>query len=124
MRLQKALIAAKRPATQTDAAKQLGVEQPTISGTWNKPGRAPEMDKVLAMALELNVCVEWLYTGRGPMHPAVALDAYGEELLGVWHQLDEKTKWIITGYAVAKASGIEEDASPFVASPLAAPRPT
>ncbi len=108
-RLQLALKKAKRESTQEYAARLFGVKQPTISGTWNKKGKAPEIDKILEHAKELNVCVEWLATGDGPMHPLPKFDSYAEELWAVWDRLDDTTRRAIAGYAVGKASGIEQN---------------
>lgn len=106
-RLEMALKAAKRKATQVAAAKQFDVEQGTVSGTWNKPGRAPELDKVVRMSKELNVCVEWLYTGRGPMHPLPNLDHVAEELLRLWPRLEDNARTAILGFATVSAEGGE-----------------
>lgn len=112
-RVKLAMIAKGRKPTQINAAKIAGRAQPTISEIWNKPGGAPELEVVVRLATTLEVCVEWLYTGRGPMKPAAAIDAIGQELLSVWDQLDEKTKRVIAGYALGRANGLgESDSGP------------
>lgn len=80
--------------TQTRLAKIAGVSQPAVH-EWGMPGRAPEHARVLKLALELNVCVEWLYTGRGPKHPPAQPD---EPFLACWQNLDPDTRKQIALY--------------------------
>jgi DNA-binding XRE family transcriptional regulator len=56
-RVKEALSEAGRNATQTEAAKIAGVEQPSVS-LW-KTG-APSLDNAIALAMALNICVEWI----------------------------------------------------------------
>lgn len=79
----------RQKPTQEKIAKIAGVTQPAAR-EWDLPGRAPEHAKVLKLAMELNVCVEWLYTERGPKHPAV--DAESDPFLRQYSQLDQDTR--------------------------------
>lgn len=82
--------------TQTRLAKIAHVSQPAVH-EWGLPTRAPAHDAVLLLARELNVCVEWLYTERGPKHPPLAPDA--EQFVQAWEKLDDETKRQVARYA-------------------------
>lgn len=86
----------ERP-TQTRLAKITGVSQPAVF-EWGLPGRAPDHAKVLKLATELNVCVEWLYTERGPKNPQKATDS-PEPFLRDWDKLDPEVRRQIARYA-------------------------
>lgn len=86
----------ERP-TQTRLAKITGVSQPAVF-EWGLPGRAPDHAKVLKLATELNVCVEWLYTERGPKHPQKLVDS-PEPFLRDWDKLDPDIRRQIARYA-------------------------
>lgn len=87
----------KERPTQTRLAKLAGVSQPAVF-EWGLPGRAPDHAKVLKLATELNVCVEWLYTERGPKHPQKAADS-PEPFLRDWDKLDPDVRRQIARYA-------------------------
>jgi len=78
----------ERP-TQVRLAKIAGVSQPAVF-EWGLPGRAPAHSQVLLLAKTLNVCVEWLYTERGPKNPAVIQDA--ESFVQTFQALDPELK--------------------------------
>jgi hypothetical protein len=86
----------ERP-TQTRLAKITGVSQPAVF-EWGLPGRAPDHAKVLKLATELNVCVEWLYTERGPKHPQKSADS-AEPFLRDWDKLEPELRRQIAKYA-------------------------
>jgi transcriptional regulator with XRE-family HTH domain len=48
--------------------KTFGVSKSTISD-WRNGKKVPSMDSAIAISLRLNVCVEYLLTGRGPKRP-------------------------------------------------------
>jgi hypothetical protein len=85
----------ERP-TQMRLAKIAGVSQPAVH-EWGLPDRAPAHPQVLRLAKELNVCVEWLYTERGPKNPPQPEAA--EPFLEKWQQLDETTREQIARFA-------------------------
>jgi hypothetical protein len=85
----------ERP-TQIRLAKIAGVSQPAVH-EWGLPERAPAHPQVLKLAKELNVCVEWLYTERGPKHPPQPDPA--EPFLEKWQQLDDETRGQIARFA-------------------------
>lgn len=86
----------RQRATQTRLAEIAGVSQPAAH-EWGLPDRAPEHGTVLKLARELNVCVEWLYTERGPKRPPPPPEA--ESFLAGYSQLDEDTQKQIANYA-------------------------
>ena len=110
-RLKEALKEAKKPTTQTFAAGFAQVTQPSVS-LWNKPNAGPELATGVSLANRLNVCVEWLYTGRGPKHPGVPGDPHAEVLQGLWPQLSEETKRDLIGMARLKAMPKEDGPFP------------
>jgi len=75
---------AGQDTSQTSIARDLGIFQSAV-GKW-KRGKGASHKHMLWIAGTTGVCVEWLYTGRGPKHPAKpdvlelidALDALSE----------------------------------------------
>jgi DNA-binding XRE family transcriptional regulator len=101
-RVKEALRDRGLPATQTYAAGIAGVSQPSISD-WNKQGNAAELANALKLAKRLGVCVEWLYTERGPKRPGRPDDALAQRLWDLWPRLPEDVKAEIIGHAAFKA---------------------
>jgi DNA-binding XRE family transcriptional regulator len=83
-------------ATQVRLAKIAGVSQPAVH-EWGLEGRAPAHAVVLKLAHELNVCVEWLYTERGPKRPPAQPDT--EQFVQDWQKLDDEMKRQVARYA-------------------------
>lgn len=110
IRLKEALLRARKPATQIHVAKVLGIEQPSVSD-WNKPGGFPEVERAVKAALYANVCVEWLFTERGPQYP-IPEDPTAQRLWTLWPQLDDITKGKIIGIAEDRAHQLGEDRVP------------
>ncbi len=67
-RLRLACEAAGVPATQAALSRLFGVST-TIVWHYLNGEKLPSMAKAILIATKLGVCVEWLLTGRGPMHP-------------------------------------------------------
>lgn len=97
-RLQEALADDGKATTQEFAAKFAGVSQPSVS-LWNRPGKVPELETGIDLATRLKVCVEWLYTERGPKRPGIPDDQYAQALWAVWNRLDNDTKRDLVGAA-------------------------
>jgi hypothetical protein len=75
------------------------------SGTlWNKKDGGARLGIARKLAEKLDVCVEWLYTGRGPMRPPPD-DSVMRELLALWPQLNEGTRRDLLGFARIAADG-------------------
>lgn len=105
--------------TQVFAAKIAEVKQPTVSD-WNKPGKAPELDNALKLALALDVCIEWLYTGRGPKRPGIPLDRYAQQLWELWPQLTDGERGKLLGIALGSVPSADPVAPrPFSRDPTA-----
>lgn len=51
--------------SQGELARLVGVSQPTISD-WENGKTEPTVDNLRSLAVELDVCFEWMATGRGP----------------------------------------------------------
>lgn len=54
--------------TGRDIAKRLGVTEPMLSN-YRSGKKLPAMKKAILLAIKLNVCVDWLLTGRGAKRP-------------------------------------------------------
>ncbi|MBQ4132331.1 MAG: LexA family transcriptional regulator [Desulfovibrionaceae bacterium] len=54
--------------TQAELAEKLGVSCMSLSN-YMKGLRAPDIVLAGRLAFELNICLDWLVTGNGPMHP-------------------------------------------------------
>lgn len=117
LRVKEALIDKRLPATQKYMAGRLDIEQPSISD-WNKPGGFPEMARVVEIGKMLNVCVEWLYTGRGPKR-LPPTDSLAQQLWALWDRLDDATKGEIVGLARGRARPVE--ANPLIDATLEPP---
>jgi len=76
----------KEKATQARLAALAGVKQPSVND-W-KDGY-PAMDTAVRLATALGVCVEWLFTERGPKRPP---DADNPTLALLLSQLDDRQK--------------------------------
>ncbi len=59
------------PDTQNELGKALGVSGP-MAHNYKKGIKLPSMATALRIAQKTGVCVEWLLTGRGPVHPGAA----------------------------------------------------
>jgi hypothetical protein len=106
-RAKEALAEARLPATQVFVARFLGVAQPSISD-WNKPGGFPTLENGIRLAQKLNVCVEWLYTERGPKRP-IPDDPVAQRLWDAWPLLDDVTRGELVGIATSRAIRPESD---------------
>lgn len=82
--------------TQVRLAKIAGVSQPAAR-EWGLPDRAPDHTRVLKIARETGVCVEWLYTGRGPKYPPPTQDS--DPFLKEYGQLDEEKRRQLINYS-------------------------
>lgn len=87
---------------QTAAAKMVGIRQPSVAG-WKK-GATPELKHVLILARKLNVCVEWIYTGRGPKRPGSDLPPDLGEIADFWERLPLDVRSEILSFARFKRS--------------------
>lgn len=74
--------------TQRQIAALISVKQSSVA-KW-AAGGSVDMDNVKALAKKLDVCVEWLVSGRGPKFPTEPFMADGETaaLLALWEELD------------------------------------
>lgn len=91
-RMKEAARLANFPPTQSGIAKMLGIKQPSVA-EWNQ-GKMPTIDRVVLAAQRTKLCVEWIYTGRGPKFvlPTQKDDALLNELLVVWEKLSLETR--------------------------------
>ncbi len=87
---------------QTAAAKLIGIKQPSVA-EWQAGTSMPSIANVTKLAVKTNVCVEWLYTNRGPKHPGPPAEALAERLWSSWGRLSNDDKIELAGYAAIKA---------------------
>jgi transcriptional regulator with XRE-family HTH domain len=93
--------AEKYPAeatTQKVVGERLGIAQSDIS-RYKTGERLPRWERVIGVAVELNIAVEWLLTGRGPKRPIQELPPGIEELLEFWDKLPPEAQSTVIGYA-------------------------
>jgi hypothetical protein len=67
--------------TQKDAGVLIGGPWPQSTAKKWKNGGLPTMENAVALAEKLDVCVEWLLTGRGPKHPLSKIEVSTVEWL-------------------------------------------
>jgi transcriptional regulator with XRE-family HTH domain len=103
LRIREALRDNRRRGIQQEAADICGIKQPSVA-EWVSGESIPTMDNVLKLSEELNVCVEWLYTGRGPKHPGPPEDPHAHQLWEFWPRLTADARSRIVGSAEALAS--------------------
>lgn len=72
-RFKEACRDAKVPTTQDALGKFFGVSGVMV---WNyyHGEKLPSMKTAIVIAQKLDICVEWLLTGRGPKHPGDMVD--------------------------------------------------
>lgn len=87
----------KKKPTQTRLAELAGVSQPTVN-EWGEPDRYPSMPTAVKLSRELDICVEWLLTERGPKYatlPEPTLDP----LLTQWRGLRDEQRAQLARFA-------------------------
>lgn len=87
LRVQEAMKDAGLPTSQKAVADLLGIKQPSVN-KWAKGGK-PTMDHVITLSVKLKVCVEWLYTERGPKRP---MDKESARLLDLYQRLNQRQR--------------------------------
>lgn len=85
-RLRDALKDRGQPVTQKQVARRFGVRQPTISGTWAKPGKGPEIALGTRIAAEYHLNIHYLYTGEGAAEVPPP-DPLTQDLLRAWMRI-------------------------------------
>lgn len=86
------------PTTQKAVGEKLKVAQSDIS-RYKTGERLPRWDRVIGLAVKLDVAVEWLLTGRGPRAPIQSIPPGIEELLEFWDKLPPEAQQTVIGYA-------------------------
>lgn len=98
-RFKEAARLARFDATQQGIAKMLGIKQPSVAD-WNRGGM-PTIDRAVTAARKSGLCVEWLYTERGPKFPPPASsdDPQLRELVALWDKLTAESRTALIGTA-------------------------
>jgi len=100
MRMADAIGTDEKPASQADIIRafkpQYKISQSSVSKWAN--GGFLQFEKAIYFCQRYNVCVEWLYTGRGPKHPDSARSEL-DSLMVILDDLDDDTRKEIEAYA-------------------------
>lgn len=88
--------------TQKECAALLGITQPSV-WEWAAPGGSPSLENAIVLGRRLNVCVEWILTGRGPKRPGPPMEPAAEALWNTWGRIPEELRPQVVGFAEAKA---------------------
>jgi len=105
VRVQEAFRDKGLPHTQKAVAQFLNIKQGSISD-WNKPGKGIRLEHAQAIGKRTGVCVEWLYTERGPKYAGPPEDALGARLWKLWPKLSDTAR--LEAYDAANAALIRE----------------
>ena len=100
-RVKEALQDAGYKGIQKDVEKICGVQQGSVS-EWNTPDGGPSLDNARKLAVELNVCTEWILTEQGPKRPGPPMDAAAQQLWNLWGRIDDGDRQQIVGFAAGK----------------------
>ena len=79
------------PRTQTAVAKTCGITQPAVQ-RWSVGTNVPTLKQAIIFGQKMGVCVEWIYTGRGPKHPTAKPGSATDTVLKLFHALDTASK--------------------------------
>jgi transcriptional regulator with XRE-family HTH domain len=90
-----------RPYTQESVGKMFGVSQKGAR-KWLKGEGFPKTEQCIAIAKKLDVALEWLMTGKGPMrmtNPGVEAASMAEAVLDVWMMMSPEVQqeWLDFG---------------------------
>ena len=91
------------PRTQTAVAKTCGITQPAVQ-RWAVGSNTPTLKQAITFCQKTGVCVEWLYTGRGPKHPEAKPGSATEAVLQIFHALDNESKNEVLRFAEFQAA--------------------
>lgn len=85
--------------TQRRLGQLSGLQQPSVF-EWGEVGRGPAIPNGIRLAKALNVCVEWLYTERGPKRPGTAEqpDEDLSPILEAWPDLSPELRRQVVRY--------------------------
>lgn len=95
---------------QTEIAGLLKIKQPSVY-EWEAGESMPSIRNTIKLATRTNVCVEWLYTGRGAKHPGPPDEPLAKKLWSAWGNLTDEEKSELCAYALIKA---EKKQSPLL----------
>lgn len=94
-RVQEAMRDKGLDPTQKVAGKLIGISQPSVH-KW-KHGGQPKMEHAVSLASKLGVCVEWLYSERGPKHP-----------------MDEESSYLLNTFRLLKSDRLRDKAIAYI----------
>lgn len=87
------------------------VSTATIS-YWRNGVKLPDIDHAVEIARKLDVCVEWLLTGRGPRAPKADYDSRLRDIVALWPKLSESDQETLRVLAEHKAQPPEPPPQP------------
>lgn len=88
--------------TQKECAALLGITQPSV-WEWANSHGSPSVENAITLGAKLNVCVEWILTGKGPKRPGPPMEAAAQALWDLWARIPEEDRPMVVGFAEAKA---------------------
>lgn len=100
-RVKEAMADAGWHPTQAVLSEKVKIAQSGISD-WNKEGQGPTVSNAVAMAEALGVCVEWIYTERGPKRPEDSFNTADPDLrklLQVYTRLNTANRDAVIAHA-------------------------
>ena len=100
-RIKEALKEAGYDGIQKDVEKICGIKQGSVS-EWNTPTGGPSLENAKALAVELNVCTEWILTEQGPKRPGPPLDLAAQQLWDAWGRIPADDRQQVVGFALSK----------------------
>lgn len=110
--------------SQEDIATEVGVGQTAVSG-WKTGDKEPSIKNAKALALKADICVEFLYSGRGPKRPWGDVTTPLGKLVEVWEHLTDAEQGQLLAYAeLLNKAGEKPDGTPGSSRPRPAPKPT
>ena len=84
--------------SQVAAGALIGSKGNTAARKWQREHGLPSMANALTLAQKLDVCVEWLLTGRGAKYPAEGVQTPTEaRILALWRTFSPAVKWHVFG---------------------------
>ena len=88
--------------TQKECAALLGITQPSV-WEWASSSGSPSIENAITLGSKLNVCVEWVLTGKGPKRPGPPMEPTAQALWDLWTRIPEEDRPVVVGFAEAKA---------------------
>jgi transcriptional regulator with XRE-family HTH domain len=108
---------------QEDIAKEIGVGQTAVSG-WKTGRIEPSVKSAKALCLKADLCVEFLYSGRGPRRPWGDITTPLGKLVELWEHLTDADQVQLLAYAeLLNRASDKPESAPISPRLLPGPKP-